>query len=279
MSDWSTIENDVVDALAGMTSEGSPVFATVRGVTPTSPRSLISALGRERMPAAYVSLTGRIGSDKSTGLPGAASMNVTLMTRSFRSESEPRQGLDGEGGMWSVAERVGRLLHGRLVEGTWQSELQSERGLDGPSGAFAWEHSYRVYRPATTSHPTFGGVDLAGALSRVEVHLGPIDRAVSAFAFPGIDGVFERDLGDRGRTITWEGELRADGDAALNLTEAAIEAEIGAGLARTMTDGWSRHFMQCVAKRFVRDGNRRHDALTGEAVQPFTLTFTQLCTN
>jgi hypothetical protein len=84
-------------------------------------------------------------------------------------------------------------------------------------------------------------------------------RAASLFSFPGIDGVFERNLGLREQPIVWRGQLRAADDAALNALEAAMESEIANGQEKTMVDPWGRSYASCVVKAFRRAGSRRRD--------------------
>ena len=108
------------------------------------------------------------------------------------------------------------------------------------------------------------------------MELGVLRRATSSFSFPGIDGVFERNLGVKDRAILWRGQLRATSDSAMNVLESAIESEVQAGEARTMIDAWGRSQAQCVVKSFARRGPRGRDSLSGQAIQDFEIEFTQL---
>jgi len=276
MSDWQAIESEVVSVLSGLASGGEPLLATVTARAVRDRKVWSEAIRRERLPAAYVMLTGREGADRASGLPGRPGLSVVLATRSFRDEDEARVGASGDGGMWSLAEQVTSALQGCMVAGTWRLVLLEERPAGGEAGTILWEQRYSLCRPAETTPPTFGGVALAGTAGQVEVEVGPVQRACSVFSFPGIDGVFERHLGVRDRVIWWRGLLRAADDAGLNALEEAIEQEVRDGEAKALTDAWGRVFESCVLRRFVRRGPRQRDALTGEAVQAFEIQFAQL---
>jgi hypothetical protein len=110
----------------------------------------------------------------------------------------------------------------------------------------------------------------------VDVHVGELKRAASTFAFPGVDGVFERFMGTRERSIIWRGQLRAADNNELNAIEQGLEDLVCRATADTIRDSWDRTFDHCVARTFKRTGPRGRDDLTGEATQDFELEFVQL---
>ena len=282
MSDWQTIENEVVSRLAGLSDGGGPLLATVAARGPGDRSAWAETIGRERLPAAYVVVTGRKGPERVSLTPGNPSISVVLATRSLRDQDDARLGADGQVGLWMLAERVAEaLVHGDLAQ-AWRAELLEERPIGATNraadalGMMVWEQVYAVSRPAVGTVPTFGGAALAGDAGFVEVEVGGLQRAGSAFSFPGIDGVFERHLGVRERPILWRGVLRAEDDVGLNALEEAIELEIREGTDKTLVDGFGRAFEACVLRSFTRRGPRHRDALTGEAVQPFEIQFAQL---
>ena len=276
VSVWETIEDAVVQTLAGLTCGGSALLSTVRGHTSRDRKLVIGAISRERFPAAYVMTAGRGAGEKTFRRPGPPALSVLLAARSLRSDEEARTGAAEVTGVFTLSERVASALQDLAVGQDRRLLLVEERPAGGEEGTIIWDQSYEVHRRSGQSGPTFGGVALAGSASEVHVELGPMRRATASFSFPGVDGVFERNLGLRGRPITWRGQLRAADDAGLNTIESAIEQEVCGGQEKTMVDPWQRSHELCVLKSFHRLGRRGRDALSGEALQDFELEFTQL---
>ncbi len=276
MTAWGTIESGVVQRLAALTLSGAPLLAVAKGATSRERRVVLAALGRERMPAAYVMATAREDGEKATRRAGSAAISVLLASRSERSDDEARNGGAGVTGVYTLSEEVSKSLQDFIVGGDRILLLVDERPVGGDEGSVVWEQRYEVRRLAELTAPTFGGVVLTGADSEVHVEVGELRRAASAFSFPGIDGVFERYQGVRERPITWRGQLRAVNDAGLNAIEAAIEDELRGGGEKTMVDSWGRTHELCVMKHFQRRGQRLRDELSGEALQDFEIVFEQL---
>jgi len=276
VSTWETIEDAVVATLEELTSGQSALLATAKGHTSRDRKVLIAAISRERLPAAYVIATSRDASEKVTRRPGSPAFSILLASGSLRSDEEARTGSEEVTGIFTLSEEVAAALQDLAVGGDRRLLLIDERPAGGEEGMIVWEQRYEVRRESEGSAPTFGGEALAGSDSEVHVELGPLTRATSSFSFPGLDGVFERNLGVRERVIVWRGQLRAASDAALNTLESAIEQELRAGEEKTMTDAWGRSHELCVLKSFARRGPRRRDELTGEALQDFEFEFTQL---
>jgi len=276
MNAWETIEHTVVEALEALTSGESALLATVRGRTSRDRKLLLASINRERLPAAYVVTTGRDAGDKTFRRSGSPGLSVWLAARSLRSDDEARTGTTDVTGLFTLSEQAAGALQDLAVGSDRQLLLVDERPAGGEEGTIVWEQRYEVRRQSELTAPTFGGIALAGAASEVHVELGPVRRATSSFAFPGVDGVFERYSGLRARAITWRGQLRAAEDAALNAIESAIEDEVAGGQEKTMIDAWGRSHELCVATSFTRVGLRGRDALSGEALQDFEIEFTQL---
>lgn len=276
MSVRETIEDAIVQTLQGLTEGQSALLATAKGQTVRDRKSLTAAISRELLPAAYVMATGRDSSEKTYRRPGLLSFSVVLATRSFRSDDDARTGAVDVTGVFDLAEQVASALQDQVVATDRQLLLVDEHSVGGDEGTIIWEQGYEVRRLAELGGPTFGGVALAGAGSEVHVELGVLRRATSSFSFPGVDGVFERDLGTRERTIIWHGQLRAADHPSLNTIESNIEDEIRNSQEQSMVDTWGRTHEMCVLQKFNRRGLRRVDELTGEALQDFELEFTQL---
>jgi len=276
MNSWTTIGAAVRSVLAGLTQDESALLATVKGQTWRERKAVLAALARERLPAAYVLTVGRDTGDKDFRCPGKHLLNVWLAERSLRSEQEGWSGGEEVTGLLTLAVRVAEALEGAIVDGDRRMRLIDEQPVSGPVGLLVWEQRYALSRQAEMIALTFGGRALAGADSEMHVELGPLVRAGSYFAFPGVNGVFERNLGLRQRSIFWRGRLRASDDAALNAIEADIEGELADGQVRTMIDAWGRSHGACVIKSYKRAGPRGRDELDGSALQDGEIEFVQL---
>ena len=276
MSPWSTIENEIIQVLAGLRANEGPLLAHVAACTARDRKEVAEQIVRQAMPAALIMIAGRDRGDRQYGHAGRAFIEVILATRSLRRDAEARTGLDGNGGLWAIAHQVASALDNRTIAATWRSGLIDEKPAGGAEGTILWLQRYDLHRPAKVSAPTYGGVALAGAMAHVDVQVGNLQQATSSFAFPGMDGVFIRSLGTRDREIVWSGELRAETDTAMNGIEAAIENEIHMGLEKNMVDPWSRAYESCIVKTFSSNGPRSRDELSGQVRQSFKIHFVQL---
>lgn len=276
MSAWETIENTVVQTLSALTVSGQPLIATVKAVTSRDRKVLSEAIQRERMPVAYVLATGREDGERANRRAGFPAFSVLLGSRSHRNDDDSRGDGTGVTGIFTISEAVIVALQDLLISSDRRLLLVDERPFGGESGTFLWEQRYELRRQSELVAPTFGGVALAGASSFVQVELGSLHCAVSAFSFPGIDGVFQRHLGVRERPMVWRGQLRAANDSALNTIESTIEDELRNGDPKTMVDAWGRSHELCVVKKFNRRSARRRDELSGQALQDFEIEFEQL---
>lgn len=275
---WQTIEAEVVATLGGLTAEGAggPLLATVRGYTARDRKQVVAALMRERLPAAYVMLTGRDAGDKDYRRAGAPLVSVLYAARSERCDDEARHGGVDVVGVMPVAAAGACGLHDLELDGGGRLSLAEERAVTGEEGTALWEQRYEVRRLSGGWVPKFGGAELLSASSVVEVHIGEIKRASSRFAFPGLDGVFERFAGMRERPILWRGQLRSPDDAGLNVIEEGLERLAREAAIESVEDPWGRRFDDCVLRSFKRVGPRRWDPLSGEALQNFEIEFVQL---
>jgi len=226
MSSWETTENGLIQVLEGLTFGQAALLSTVKGCTARDRKSLIAAISRELLPAAYVLAAGRDSGDKASRRAGVPAFNVLLAAGSLRSDDEARKGADDVVGIFDLSQEVAEALQDLLLDTDRQCLLVDERPAGGDEGTIVWEQRYELRRQSELTAPTFGGTALAGADSEVFVELGALRRAASSFSFPGVDGVFERHLGVRERPIKWRGQLRAANDSALNSIESAIEQEV-----------------------------------------------------
>lgn len=273
---WHEIEDAVVIALGTLTDAGSALLATVRARTSRDRKVMLASLARERFPAAYVVLSGRDTGDKAYRRAGAVLLTVVYACHSERRDDEARRGGSGAVGVLAIAHAATIALQDFALPGGRRLQLIDEHAVGGEEGSALWEQRYEVRRESGSLVPRFGGIDVAGAGSRVEVHVGELRRAASTFAFPGVDGVFERFAGTRDRLIVWRGQLQAVDDAALNAIEAGLEDLVRRSEVNSVRDSWSRTFHHCVARSYRRVGARGCDDLTGQAVQEFELEFVQL---
>ncbi len=271
---WSTLETEILQALAALESEGAPLLATVKGRSSGDRKSLASAFLRERMPAAYVLSAGR--TQRASDVMDTMQVAVWLATRSERGDDDARLGGADVTGMYPLAQEVLSALHDRVMPEDVRLRFVDEKALTGGDGALLWEQVYALDSAPRPAVPLFGGVALAGSSSRMRVEVGPLQRVATQFSFPGIDGVFERNLGTRERRIVWQGELRAEGAAALTALETAVEDELAKAQAKTVVDEWGRAFDACVLRSYARKGPRRVDARSGGVIQEAVLEFAQL---
>ncbi len=283
MGEWSAIESEVLTVLTQMEGASGPLLATARAVAAQDRKKLAAALVRERMPAAYVAVCGRQTSKQGSAngrgeaaTTGAPLLSILLGSRSDRSADDLRKGGTGVVGVFELAEVAAGALQNRGICGPRRLQLLHETCLGSEDNVCLWEQQYVVPQVAVLPAPTFGGEFLAGAGSYVEVEIGAARRSSTAFAFPGIDGVFEQFLGMRERPIFWRGQLRGDGDAALDALEEAIEEELRKGTAQTMADEYGRSYASCVMQSFQRRGARRREEVTGKTIQDFEIEFQQL---
>lgn len=268
------MEDAVLAALGALEVDGSPLLATVKGRSAGERKATIAAIRRERPPVAYVMMTGR--SQRASDVVAVPQLTLWLATKSERSDNDARRGGAGAAGMYSIAVQAAHALHELALPGDVPVQLAEEKPIIGGEGMLIWEQQYTLDTVPLPALPTFGDAVLGGSASRLHVEIGALERAVSRFSFPGIDGVFERCLGTRHRDIIWNGQLRADDAAALNSIESEIDAELRGGRARSVVDEWGRTFPDCVMQRFERKGWRHIDPLSGRVVQPVAITFTQL---
>lgn len=275
MSMWMAIENAVVASLTGLELEGEPALATVKGQTRRDRKSLVAGLGRERLPAAYVLIGGRESGDKQHRRAGTAELTVLYAGPRGRSDQEARGGGPGVTGVFALAETAGAALQDLDLGEYGQLLLVVERAA-GSEQLALWEQCYEVRSRCGEYRPAFGGYWLVGNLSVVHVEVGSIAYASTHFAFPGVDGVFERFGGLRERPIVWRGQLRASDDSELNAIEQGVEQVIRQHTVQSVEDSWGRSFANCVARKFSRKGMRQRDSLLGQMVQDFELEFAQL---
>lgn len=274
MSELGDIEQTIVDALAAAPDPQAPMLATVRAHVASDRREMLARLQRERTPAAYVSVGARAAGANDHARLGAPIVNLWLYGQSRRGQADARTASQEAGGLHAVVHTLTVGLHRLPIVGERRLVLVRDESIAGDEHGLLWLQTYEV-RSAAVSPPLFGGAALCGPYSDVRVDVGPIELAEDVFSFPGIDGVFRRVAGRRGRRIVWRGTLRDASDASLHEIESVIEAAVAAGTADVVIDPWGRAYADCVPVRYAPSGAREPEPATGLMQQDFELEFLQ----
>ncbi len=276
MSDLGDLESAVVGLVAAIQSAGSPVFRSVDGFSDPDRKRSTAHIRRLAAPAGLVVYSGRLRADAADSVVGLEKLTVLISAENLRGGDDPRAGDGVWHGGFELLGLVSSALDGVLVQTDRRLIAIDEQVAFADATHVVYEQRYAVDRVAELAAPTFDGMALAGASSVVNVVVGEATAETRSFAFPGIDGVFRHHLGMRSRAIVWRGQLRASSDSALNTIESTIETAVADPGAFAMVDSWSRSFADCVCDRFVRTKARRRHPVSGDALQPFELHFTQL---
>jgi len=276
VSELGDLEAAVMGLISAIQSGGAPAFRSVVGFADADRRRTVARISGLAAPAAVVIYTGRVRTSMPGSVIGLPKVTVLLRAQNLRGRAAVRSGDTTALGAFDVLSLATATLDGAIVQTDRRLVALDEQTLTADETHVVYEQRYLVDRVAEATQPTFDGVVLAGANSAVNVVVGDATAETVSFAFPGIDGVFRHHLGMRDRAIGWTGQLRDVDDAALNTTEAAIEAAVANPGAFDMVDAWSRTFSDCTLDRFVRRGPRSRHPVTGEALQSFELQFTQL---
>jgi hypothetical protein len=278
MSELGDLEAAVVGLLESVTIEGESAFADVTGLSDPDGKRAAAALARLPQPAAAVAYDGRTRADVKESWIGIPRLVVFISNRHLGDSSAARLGDAETPGGFDLLGVVTEALDGVVVLSDHRLQAFDEQTVTADDRTVVYAQRYLIERLASTSAPTFGGQAVAGPDSIVSVELGETDRERVTFGFPGIDGVYRHDLGNRGRSIRWSGQLRADDDTSLNAIESAIENLAAEGESQTLVDSWGRSHPDCVLDSFQRNGPRRRHPVTGQAAQNFELIFRQLRT-
>jgi len=276
VSELGDIESAVVALIAAIEDGGSAVFRSVQGFSDPDRRAASARIGGLAAPAALVAFTGRVRSDSAYAVVGAPKLSVFVRAENLRGGDDVRVGDGAAVGGFQLLEFVLTALDGVVVATDRRLAVIDEQVATADETHVVYEQRYVVERLAEVVQPTFGGSVLAGSLSTVNVLVGEAAVAEASFGFPGIDGEFRHRLGLRGRPIRWAGLLRAADDAGLNAIEGGIESAVADPTPRDMVDAWSRTFADCVVDSFERRGTRQRHPISGDALQPFDIHFTQL---
>lgn len=276
MSELGNLESAVLGLLAGIEVSGSPLLADVQGHSSVDRRDVMRAIRRLRSPAALTVFDGREKRGARSPIAGWPRLSVFLISTNLRGGDDPRLGDASAVGAFQTWQEVATTLDGAVVDTDRRLTLIDEQLIDADETTLVHAQRYVVDRIVSTTAPTFDAVAIAGAASIVEVEVGALEPATLSFSFPGIDGMYRRTLGTRGRVIHWRGLLRAADDDALSAIEYVIDQLVALGSAAEMVDAAGRTFADCVPDMFEREGARGRHPLTGEAVQAFSLRFTQL---
>ena len=276
MSELGDLETAVVGLIAGLQDGGTPVFRSVEGFSDPDRRRALACINGRSAPAALVIYAGRGRADVAQALVGSPKLSVVLRAENLRGGPDVRSGDGTSRGGFQLLESVMAALDGAVVLAGRRLAAIDEEVVTADDTHVVYEQRYLIERVAEPTQPTFNGVALAGADSLVNVVVGEAAVESVAFGFPGIDGEFRHQLGLRGRPIRWTGQLRAVDDETLNAIEENIEAAVADPRPHDLIDALSRTFTDCVLERFARRGPRQRHPVSGCALQPFELHFTQL---
>lgn len=276
MSELGDLETAIVGLIAGLQDAGTPVFRSVEGFSDPDRRRALAYINGRPAPAALVIYAGRVRADVGQVVVGSPKLTVLLRAENLRGGPDVRSGDATSRGGFQLLECVMAALDGAVAFADRRLAAIDEQVVTADDTHVVYEQRYLIERVAEPAQPTFNGVALAGTDSLVNVAVGEAAVESVAFGFPGIDGEFRHQLGLRGRPIRWTGQLRAVDDVTLNAVEENLEASVADPRPHDMVDGLSRTFTDCVLERFVRRGPRQRHPVSGYALQPFELHFTQL---
>jgi phage gp37-like protein len=262
MSRLGDLENAIVSRLAAATISGSPVFATVRGVSGGYRPVLRDAIRRERMPAAFVAFTDEPTAPEILIERLGAHFTVLVAAQMLRAESNPRLGDATALGAFTLMDKVRTQLDGYMPSTDIQLQSLAEKFVDADERVAIYELTYRAWPVAFTAL-TFGGESIAGDDSRMRIEIGSVIAA----------GVEEE--GPRGRPIVWRGQIRAEDHEALNGIEEEIESAILARQSADVVDDGVRSFSDCLLAQYLRIGPRYVDPIDGAIFQRAELLFMQ----
>lgn len=275
MSRLGDLENAIVARLAAATISGSPVFATVRGVSGGYRPTLRDAIRRERMPAALVAFTDEPTAPETNAERLGAHFTVLVAAQMLRAGANPRLGDATALGAFTLMDKVRTQLDGYEPTADIQLQSLSEKFVEADDRVAIYELTYRAW-PIYFAALTFAGAAIAGGDSRMALEVGPIEVEQAEFRFPGLAGVYRHALGVRARSIVWRGLLRAVDHDALNAIETGIEAVILSRQVGDVAADASRVFSDCVLDQYLRKGPRRMEANGAVVRQDAELQFSQL---
>jgi hypothetical protein len=275
MARLGDLENALVSRLAEATQGGSPVFATVRGISGGYRSAIRDTLLRERTPAAYVAfLDESVAPETKTAVRGARFV-VLLAARILRVGSNPRFGDVDSLGAFTLLDKARAQLDDYLVATGLRTVNVHEKFVEADERTAIYELLYRLW-PIVEATLTFAGQALAGSASRMALEVGPLEVDTAQLSFAGLGGAYRRILWLNPRKIVWRGQLRASNDAAMNSIEGTIETVLAAQTSGNVADGTGRIFGGCVLDRFLHDGPRRRDVDGQTVIQDVELQFLQM---
>jgi len=267
MSQQGDLESAIRSAVEAIELATSVVFADVAGWAGRFDRSALDRIGRLRKPAALV---GFVEQRSGEGQRWA----VAIAGAGLRGGDEARTGSDDVMGIFQLLALVRASLDGQTLGSGDRLTLVEEKLLDVDERVVICQQLYRAERAG--QQPQYDGKAICGEASCVQVTVGSIEKEVVEFGFAGIDGVYRHEMGLRGRTIEWQGELRAADAAALDAIESGLEDYVADPSSHDLSDEFGRSFSHCVLDGFERRGARHVDAVTSRVRQTFRLMFRQL---
>jgi len=267
MSQLGDLENAIRSAIEAIELEASAVFADVAGWAGRFDRSAVDLIRRLRKPAALVGFVEHRSGD-------GQRWAVAVAGTGLRGGDEARTGSDDVTGIFQLLALVRASLDGPALGSGDRLTLLEEKLLDVDERVVICQQLYRAERAC--QQPQYDGKVICGEASCVQVTVGPIEKDAVEFSFAGIDGVYRHELGLRGRSIEWQGELRAADAAALGTIESSLEDYLADPNPYDLIDGSGQTFSHCVLDGFERRGPRHVDAVTLQVRQAFRLVFRQL---
>ena len=282
MSRLGDLENVMVARLVAAHSAGSPVFATVRGISGGWRPAIRDALRRERTPAAFVAFTDEpTAPETKSGLRGARFV-VLVAAKALRVETDPRHGDAASRGAFSLLDAARAQLDDyEPGDGTMAVNLH-QKFIEADERTAIYELLYRFW-PIEAVALTFGGQTLAESAMTMSLTMGlpaisaapgpEVAAVATATGLPGSCDLPEARVPNQ--SIIWRGRLRAADSSAMDAIEADIRARILSDAKGDFADGAGRLFKACVLEKFVLDGSRKTSIGSGFVTQDVELRFAQ----
>lgn len=267
MSQQGDLESAIRSAIEAIELDASKVFADVAGWAGRFDRLAVDRMGRLRKPAALVGFVEHRSGE-------GQRWSVAIAGAGLRGGDEARTGSDDVMGIFQLLALVRASLDGQTLGSGDRLALLEEKLLDVDDRVVICQQLYRAERAG--QQPLYDGQAVCGEASCVQVTVGPIEKEAVEFGFAGIDGVYRHEMGLRGRTVEWQGELRAADAATLDAVESGLEGYVADPSPHDLVDEFGRVFSHCVLDGLERKGPRRIDAVTSQVRQAFRLVFRQL---
>ena len=117
MSQLADIEKAIITKLTGLTVDGEAVFNTLTGATGPVSVTLLQALLRERMPAAYVVFISEKLAPETDPTDLGPRFSLLLADRALRQTANPREGDPPSPGVFTMIDQTRALLDSYVPDG------------------------------------------------------------------------------------------------------------------------------------------------------------------